>query len=90
MLAGFVIMGLDKNPGKTTIICPVKMYYILESVYILDTTYYTRLDSQFSPQVVDAWRKAYVVYGWTAITKNDQFFMLLQSQNTKIFQDIGP
>jgi hypothetical protein len=70
LLHGFILLGLDKNGGKTAVICPVKMRQILIQVYFDDTDHYQKLVGQdLQISIVDAWNDAYISYGWRTIAR---------------------
>jgi hypothetical protein len=69
-LKSFIFVGLDKNSGKTAILCPVKMHMILTEVFYADHSHYVNLTDQLLPKnVLHAWQKAHYVYKWNTVAR---------------------
>jgi hypothetical protein len=88
-LSDFIFVGLDKNSGKTAILCPVKMHRILTEVFYDDRTHYVDLTNQIHPKsVLNAWQKAYYVYKWTSVARLRKFGSLPYAYATPKNKDL--
>jgi hypothetical protein len=69
-MSGFIFLGLDKNYGKTAIVCPVKMHQILKKTFLDDKIRYTSTalsDHITEEEIVNGWKKAYDGHKWHSV-----------------------
>jgi hypothetical protein len=66
-LKGLIFLGLDKNVGKTAVICPVKMHQILNRVFCDDTKHYEMITERTSEQILAGIKLSFVQNGWFSV-----------------------
>jgi hypothetical protein len=68
-LSGLVFLGLDKNAGKTAVLCPTKMHMILRHVFLDDSRHYVASEQDRTKiQTLSDFQEAYHLNGWRSIS----------------------
>ena len=66
-LEGFILMPLDKNSGKTAVVCPVRYHKMLTDLYVNDSKHFTRQTYFTEANIINKWKHAYQHYKWNKI-----------------------
>ena len=67
LLGEFVLSPLDKNIGKTVIVCPVKAHEILVDAFFKDTDHYEIFPRECEEKILSDWENSYENNNWKSI-----------------------
>ena len=70
-LDGYVVLPLDKNPGKSALVCPQKYHKDLKKLFIEDTEHFIRINDTPEDELIDFMYATFIESEWEKISSFD-------------------